>query len=73
MKCQNTAREIWQCFLRLSRKNSWEIPGEYEWLFKLESFVNKLCFGILFLNLFGESYFFILQLVANVLLAYETG
>ena len=53
-KTQNTAREIWQCFLRLRRKNSWEIPGEYEWLFKLESFVNKLCFWILFLNLFSK-------------------
>ena len=45
--------KIWQCFFEcLDRKNSWEIPGEYEWLFELESFVNKLCFGILFLNLF---------------------
>ena len=49
-----TLLEIWQCFLRLHRKNSWEIPGEYEWLFKLESFVYKLCFWILFLNLFGK-------------------
>lgn len=50
---QNTARNL-AVFLRLRRKNSWEIPGEYEWLFELESFVNKLCFWILFLNLFGK-------------------
>ena len=50
-----TLLEIWQCFFEcLDRKNSWEFPGEYEWLFKLESFVDKLCFWILFLNLFGK-------------------
>ena len=50
---QNTARNL-AVFFEIAQKNSWEIPGEYEWLFKLESFVNKLCFWILFLNLFGK-------------------
>ena len=50
---QNTARNL-AVFFEIELKNSWEIPGEYEWLFKLESFVNKLCFWILFLNLFGK-------------------
>ncbi len=54
MKLKTLLEKSGSVFKRLRRKNSWGIPGEYEWLFELESFVNKLCFGILFFNLLGE-------------------
>ena len=54
MKLKTLLEKSGSVFKRLRRKNSWGIPGEYEWLFELESFVNKLCFWILFLNLFSK-------------------